>query len=310
MTHVVMGTGPVGMALIEHLNQAGEEVRAVNRSGRAELPAGVVLMAGDASDVEFAETAVEGATVVYQCLAPPYTKWPELFPPLQEAVVEGAAKAGAKLVSFENLYLYGPTGGRPVTEDLPAAATGLKGRARARMAQDLLDAHEAGNLRVSIGRASDFFGPRALLSHMGERVFRPVLAGKSAQVFGDPSLPHTFSYVPDIAAGLATLGSDSRADGRAWHLPNPETLPTREFIARVYRAAGTSGKASAMPSLMVNLVALFNGNVREIKEVLFEFEEPWVVDSSAFESTFGEVATDLDEAIATTVEWYRANPAA
>jgi nucleoside-diphosphate-sugar epimerase len=144
--------------------------------------------------------------------------------------LQGAAAAGAKLVSFENLYAYGPTGGAPLTEDLPLAATGRKGRVRAQMARDLLDAHEAGNVRVAIGRASDFFGPRGLVSHMGERVFYPVLAGKNAQVLGDPTQPHTFSYIPDIAAGLATLGTRDEADGRAWHLPNADTVTIRAFI--------------------------------------------------------------------------------
>ena len=308
MTHVVFGTGPVGLALVEHLAATGEKVTAVNRGGHADVPEGVDVLVGDASDVGFTTEAVRGASVVYQCLAPPYTKWPELFPPLQAALVEGASRAGAKLVSFENLYLYGRTGGAPLTEDLPSAATGPKGRVRAQMARDLLEAHEAGKLRVAIGRASDFFGPRGLVSHMGERVFYPVLAGKNAKVLGDPTQPHTFSYLPDIGAGLATLGTRDEADGKAWHLPNADTLSTRAFIQKVYHAAGTEGKASAMPSAMMNLVALFNGNVRELKEVLFEFEEPFVVDSRAFELAFDQFATPLDNAIPTTVDWFRANP--
>ena len=308
MTHVVFGTGPVGLALVEHLVATGQKVTAVNRGGYADVPEGVDVLTGDASDIGFTTEAVRGASVVYQCLAPPYTKWPELFPPLQAAVAEGAFAAGAKLVSFENLYLYGRTNGAPITEDLPSAATGPKGRVRAQMARDLLEAHKAGKLRVAIGRASDFFGPRGLVSHMGERVFYRALAGKNAQVFGDPTQLHTFSYLPDIGAGLATLGARDDADGRAWHLPNANTLPTRSFIEKVYEAARTTGRASAMPPTLVNLVALFNGNVRELKEVLFEFEEPFVVDSGAFESAFDQFATPLDTAIPTTVEWFQANP--
>ena len=146
MKHIVFGTGPVGLSLVEHLVAAGEEVTAVNRGGRADVAVDVV--GGDASDPEFTTEVVRGAGVVYQCLAPPYDQWPELFPPLQSAVLQGAAVAGAKLVSFENLYGYGPTGGAPLTEDLPFAATGPKGRVRAQMASDLLDAHQAGRVRV------------------------------------------------------------------------------------------------------------------------------------------------------------------
>ena len=110
---------------------------------------------------------------------------------------------------------------------------------------------------------------------MGERVFYPAIAGKKAQVMGDPDQPHTFSYIPDIAAGLATLGGDHRADGKAWHLANAPTITPRQFITKVYEAAGTDGGVSAMPRFMVNVVALFNPDVREIKEVLFEFEGTW-----------------------------------
>jgi nucleoside-diphosphate-sugar epimerase len=227
---------------------------------------------------------------------------------MQAAVLEGAASAGAKLVALENLYMYGPTGGAPLTEDLPYNATGRKGMTRARMARDLLEAHEAGTVRVAIGRASDYIGPRGLLTAMGERVFYPALAGKKAQVMGDPDQPHSYSYIPDIAKGLAILGERSEADGEAWHLPNEPALTTRQFIDQVYAATGTEPGIQAMPRPMVNLVGLFNGDVRELKEMLYEFEEPFVVDHSRFEAAFGNVATPLAEAIDTTVAWYRAHP--
>jgi nucleoside-diphosphate-sugar epimerase len=296
------------MALIDELHAHGKGVRAVNRQGTADVPDGVEVVGGDATDEEFARVASANAGVVYFCLNPPYTKWPELFPPMQAAVLAGAASAGAKLVALENLYMYGPTGGAPLTEDLPYAATGRKGATRARMAQDLLDAHRAGKVRVAIGRPSDYFGPRGLLSAMGERVFYPALAGKKTQVMGNPDQPHTYSYIPDIAKGLAILGERDEADGEAWHLPNAPALTTRQFIEQVYAAAGTEAVIQAMPRLMVNVVGLFNGNVRELKEMLYEFEEPYVVDHSRFEAAFGNHATPLPEAIETTVAWYRANP--
>ena len=222
--------------------------------------------------------------------------------------MHAARVTGAKLVSFGNLYLYGPTHGAPLTEDLPYAATGSKGRVRAEMDHQLLASHESGEARVAIGRASDYFGPGGLVTHMGQRVFYRALAGKKAQVMGDPDQLHTFSYIPDIAAGLVTLGRSDAADGRAWHLPNDATLTTRQFIEKVFAAAGTEPSISAMPRFMVTVIGLFNGPLREIKEVLFEFEEPFVVDSSDFESTFGRAATPLEEAIPATVEWFRANP--
>ncbi|MEE9534089.1 MAG: NAD-dependent epimerase/dehydratase family protein, partial [Acidimicrobiia bacterium] len=308
MKQVVFGTGPIGATLADQLAAAGHKTVAVNRSGRASTGSGVDLVAGDAADPTFTVSVSEGAEVIYQTLNPPYTKWPKLFPPLQTSLLVAARATGAKLVTLDNMYGYGPTGPIPITEDLPYRATGSKGRVRAEMARELMAAHVTGDARISIGRASDYFGPGGLVSHMGERVFRPALAGKKAQVMGDPDQPHTFSYIPDIAAGLAKLGSDSRADGRVWHLPNAPTVTTRQFIEQVYEAAGTPVGVSAMPRAMVGLLGVFNANVREVKEVLFEFEEPFVVDSSAFESTFDQSATPLDEAIPATVEWFKANP--
>ncbi|MCL1693259.1 MAG: NAD(P)H-binding protein [Actinomycetia bacterium] len=306
--HVVFGTGAIGMALIEELNAGGKRVRAVNRSGAADVPDGVEVVGGDASSEEFATVASADADVVYFSLNPPYTKWPELFPPLQAAVIEGAASAGAKLVVVDNLYMYGPTDGEPLTEDLPHAATTRKGSVRAQMAKDLMAASEEGKVRVAAGRPSDYFGPRGLLSAMGERVFYPALAGKKAQVMGDPDQPHSYSYLPDIARSLIVLGESDEADGKAWHLPNAPAVTTRQFVEMVYAAAGTEPGIQTMPRIMVSAVGLFNGNVRELKEMLYEFEEPFVVDDSRFEAAFGGSATPLPEAIGDTVAWFRSNP--
>ena len=306
--HVVFGTGATGLATIEILAARGTPVRAVNRSGRAEVPDGVEVLAGDASDPAFATEASAGASVVYQCLNPPYAKWPEMFPPLQTSVLAGASAAGAKYVAMDNLYAYGPTSAAAIIEDLPYNATGSKGRTRARMAQDLLEAHQSGKVRVAIGQASDYFGPRGLLSAMGERVFYPAIAGKKAQVMGNPDQPHSYSYIPDIANGLVTLADHDEADGAAWHLPNAPAITTRQFVDKIYDAAGNEPQIQAISRTMVNILGIFNGQVRELKEMLYEFEEPYVVDSSRFESTFGVHATPLDEAIPATVEWFRAHP--
>jgi nucleoside-diphosphate-sugar epimerase len=306
--HVVFGTGAIGMALIEELHASGKRVRAVNRAGVADVPDGVEVVGGDATDERLTKSACSDARVVYFCLNPPYTSWPELFPPLQAGVLAGAASAGAKLVAVENLYAYGPTEGRPLTEDHPYAATTRKGLVRAQMTEDLMAAHEAGTVRVAIGRASDYFGPRGPLSVMGGFVFYPALAGKTARLFGKPDMPHTYSYLPDIARGLAILGERDEALGCAWHLPNAEALASRRFVEMIYETAGTRPKISATPKVVVRLVGLRNPMVGEMVEMLYEFEEPFVVDHSRFVTAFGDHATPLDQAIDTTVAWYRANP--
>jgi nucleoside-diphosphate-sugar epimerase len=294
------------MSVMDELIRRGRRrVRMVNRSGRARVPDGVEVVGGDATDEAFAREASEGASVVYFALNPPYDKWPELFPPLQAGVIEGAASAGAKLVAMENLYMYGPTGGRPLTEDLPYAPNTRKGSVRAIMSEELMEAHTSGRVRVAIGRASDSFGPRVLVSAAGEQVFGRAVDGKSAQLAGDPDQPHTYTYAPDVGRGLVILGEHEEALGQAWHLPSPETLTTREFVEMIFEELGKPARVQAAPKILLRAIGLFNPGIRETIEMLYEFEEPFVVDHSKFEEAFGEQATPLRESIRGTVRWYR-----
>lgn len=304
--HVVFGTGPVGLAVADDLSRRGERIRMVNRSGRASAPEGAEVVGGDATDKAFTREASAGAAVVYFALNPPYHRWPELFPPLQDGVLEGAAWAGARLVAMENVYMYGPTGGRPLTEDLSYAASTRKGEVRARMSRDLFAAHQAGKVRATAGRASDFFGPRVTDSAAGETVFGRAVAGKAAQVAGDPELPHTYTYAPDIGKGLVTLGEREEALGRAWHLPGPETVSTRRFVEMVFGETGGEFRMQRAPRILFRAMGLFDPAMREMVEMLYEFEEPFVVDHSAFAGAFGDHASPLQEAIRETVRWYRA----
>jgi nucleoside-diphosphate-sugar epimerase len=303
--HVVYGTGPVGMSVMDALVQRGRQVRMVNRSGHASVPDDVEVVKGDAADPTFTREASKGASVAYFALNPPYDKWPELFPGLQAGVIEGAAAAGAKLIAMENLYMYGPTDGRPLTEDLPYAPNTRKGTVRAGMSKELMEAHTSGKVRVAIGRASDFFGPRVLVSAAGEQVFGRAVQGKSAQVAGDPDQPHTYTYVPDIGRGLVILGEREEAMGQVWHLPSPETLATRQFVEMIFEEVGKPARIQAAPKILLRAIGLFNPGMREMIEMLYEFEEPFVVDHSKFERAFGEHATPLKETVGDTVRWYR-----
>jgi nucleoside-diphosphate-sugar epimerase len=159
-------------------------------------------------------------------------------------------------------------------------------------------------VRIAIGRASDFFGPRVLVSAAGEQVFGRAVKGKSAQVAGDPDQPHTYTYTPDIGKGLAILGEQEEALGQAWHLPSPETVTTREFVEMIFEEVGKPARLQVAPKILLRAIGLFNPGIRETIEMLYEFEEPFVVDHSKFERAFGEQATPLKEAIGGTVGWY------
>ena len=301
---MIFGTGPVGLAVMDELLCRGKAVRLVNRSGRAAVPAGVEVVAGDAT---FTRQVCKGATVVYQCSNPPYTEWAERFPPLQAGGLAGATAAGAKLVAMENVYMYGATGGRPLVESLPYAAQTRKGKVRAAMAEALLQAHQQGDVRVVIGRAGDFFGPRVSVSAMGERVFPVALAGKRVQVLGNPDLPHTYTYMPDIGKALVILGAAEQALGQIWHIPSAATVTTRQLLQLVGDALGQPVRIQKAPKLLLQLLSFFDANVREVLEMIYQFEEPFIVDGGKFTQTFGHQATPLPVAMQTTVAWWRQN---
>ncbi len=304
--HVVFGTGSVGRALIDALAGRGLPVRAVSRSPAVGLPDGVEHATGDAADPAFAIAAASDAVAVYQCLNPPYHRWGELFPPLQRSIVAAAQGASARYVSFENIYMYGDTRGAPMTEQAPHVPHTRKGRLRAAMADELKRLSDAGDLALVTARASDYFGPRARdQSPLGARVIGRALAGQSAQVVGDPDQPHSYTYLPDIGAALATLGTDERALGQVWHVPNAPPRTTRQLIAMIAEAIGADIKVSAAPKLFLRLLGLFNPDAGELVEMLYEFEQPFIVDSSKFEDAFGINPTPFEESIPATVAWWR-----
>jgi nucleoside-diphosphate-sugar epimerase len=240
---------------------------------------------------------------VYQCTAPEYTRWVDEFPTLQANVADAAEAAGARLVVVENLYMYGPTSG-PMRETTPMAATGKKGKLRADLSRDLLERHAAGRVRVSIGRASDYYGPGAVNSAVGEQLFGAVAAGKRPRWLGRLDQPHSLSYLPDIAAGLVTLGEHPEADGEAWHLPVSPALTGAEWAERIAAVVGRPVRPSTVSRTMLVVLGTFMPLLRELRETLYQWERPWLIDDSKFRSTFGATATDADEGIRSSLEWF------
>ena len=301
--HAVAGLGPVGRAVIDELLDRGLRVRAIARDQGPDLPAGVETVQGDITDLDAARRVMAGAAVVYHTASAPYDRWPQLLPPLMRGVIDGAMATGARIVYADNLYAYGPVDG-PLTEGLPSRATGPNGRVRATLADQLLEADARGTVRATIGRASDYYGPRGRQSTAGERLFVPAIKGKSAQILGDPDLPHTFTYLRDFARGLVTLGTHDTALGQVWHLPSADTLTTREFVRLVYEAAGHPPKVQAMPGVLLTAAALVSPTLKAVREQQYQRTAPWVVDHTKFAQAFGTDVTPHPDAIAATVSWF------
>jgi nucleoside-diphosphate-sugar epimerase len=266
----------------------------------------VETQSADLMDAASAVEAVRGAAVVYHTVNPVYTDWSRLLLPLTENIVSASARAGAHLVALDNLYMYGKAPDGVMREDAPIAPVSKKGELRARAAELMTQARERGDLAVTIGRASDFFGPGAALAAIFGAHFWPrAFAGKPGQVFGDPDQPHSYSYVEDVAGGLVTLGTDPRARNQLWHLPVNPAEATRVSIARAGRAIGLELGATSVPPWLLRTLGVFSPMLREIAEMTYQWQAPFVLDDTRFRTTFGAAATPWDVAMQRTAAWAR-----
>jgi nucleoside-diphosphate-sugar epimerase len=217
--HVIVGKGPVGTATAELLTARGHRVRVLSRSGGTSTDA-VEHRQVDATDADALAAAAHGAAALYNAVNPAYHRWATDWPPVASALLTAAERTGAVLVTMSNLYVYGaPTS--PMGPGSPLAATDLKGRVRIAMWREALAAHEAGRVRITEARAADFVGPQVPAAHSHLVRQLPALRrGRRAWVVGDPDALRSWAYLPDVAATLATLGTDERALGRPWHVPS------------------------------------------------------------------------------------------
>ena len=161
---------------------------------------------------------------------------------------------------------------------------------------------------VVVVRASDFYGPRVTNAALGEIVFGRLLAGKSAQILGKADILHTFAYVPDLGRALVTLANAADdAYGRAWHVPSAPALTQREVVERVASILGVRPKIQTLPAFAVRMVGLVNPILRELYELMYQWQRPFLVDHSDFAARFWSDFTPLDEGLRATAEWYRKN---
>ncbi|WP_330455401.1 MULTISPECIES: NAD-dependent epimerase/dehydratase family protein [unclassified Streptomyces] len=301
--HVVLGAGPAGTALATELAGRGHQVRLVDRSGDGDAADGVQRFAADASTVEGARAALDGAAVAYHCLNVGYHLQVEVMPRIQQSVLAAAETAGARLVVLDTLYPYGETHGAVMTEDTPWNATSRKGRMRADLDARYLAAHDEGRLRVVLGRSADFVGPGVLNSTLGGAVFPAALTGEEVPVLGDIDLPHSYTYIGDVAAGLATLGENPDGDGRVWHLPTAPALTTRQIMDLVAQRIGRPLNLTAIPEPRP-FGPFDEVFMAEYAEMFYQHTEAQIVDSTAIEKAYGLVPNPMAATVDATLAWY------
>jgi nucleoside-diphosphate-sugar epimerase len=302
--HVVLGaTGGAGRAVVRELASRGKRVRAVSRAVRGDPLPGIEQVSADVTNPAALREACQGASAVYHCVNVPYQLWAAQLLPITEAIIGAATAAGAKLIIMDNLYAYGRTPG-PMTEATPRNARGRKGRLRAALEVRLLRAHRSGQVRVAIGRASDFYGPKANSAPMF-LVVEPALRRKTASWLGSLDAPHTLSYLPDVAWGLVTLAERDAALGEIWHLPAAEPLTGRQFIEMVFQELARPARMRLLRRPVMLLAGLFSPMIREATEVLYQFEYPFVMDATKFTRAFGTRTAPHKEAIRQTISALR-----
>ena len=312
--HVVLGAGPLGVALGRILRGDGSDASVFSIMGNPAYDmVGTSPLTVDGAESSALAEVCKGADVIYLCLNAHYVDWYDLFPPRLEAAINAAGATGATLVYHDNVYMYGPSSS-PLTEDTPYASQAKKGRLRGAMADSFLEAAQRGRLRGVIGRSADMYGPGALNSAFnstfGQRHFYPLLAGKPVSIVGDIDQPHTYAYVDDVARGLATLGSRPEAVGGVWHIPAAPTVSQRQLMTMAFEVAGLEPKlrGSKISGFFVRIIGKFQRDVGEVAEILDQFEQPLVVSHGAFAEAFGADPTPHRTALKATLDWYRANP--
>ena len=305
---VIVGAGPIGTALSLRLADEGRRVRLVTRSASGPDHPHIERVALDASDAAALAEASAGATVLYNCAKPgSYPHWEREWPPLAASILAAAERSGAVLVTMGNLYGYGPVDG-PMTRSTPLRPSDHKGALRVRMWQESLAAHEAGRVRVTEARASDYLGPSSnARNSLLARYASATLAGKTATVFADPDQPHTWAAIDDVAATLAALGSDERAWGSAWIVPSNPPASVREVLRGLARHAGAGEpRLRPLPRWILRTGGVVIPVLREVNGVLYQFDRPFVADGTETTETFGITPTAWEPLLEETAHAWRA----
>ena len=223
-------------------------------------------------------------------------------------LLEGCSHSGARLVFADNLYMYGPQT-HPLTEDMPLTTYGRKPALRAAITRQWKSEHDAGRVRAVAVRASDFYGPDVATAVISEFGVAKMLAGQPALLPYSPEQPHDFAYVPDFARALVSLiDAPDDAFGQAWQIPHAPTRTLREVLTLAANLIGVPPKITVLPPVLAPIIGLFSKEVGEIGEMRFQWDRPYLVDSSKFAARFWSDATPFETGLTETIAFYRSKP--
>lgn len=305
--HVVLGaSGAIGNAVVSELMLRNLSIKAVERSKEVK---DVETIKADLIDLDQAKRAIAGASYVYLCVGIPYDteKWLEQWPKVMKNIIAACESAKAKLIFFDNVYMYGPAPLIvPFDEMHPQFPPSQKGIARKRTLDLLLEAQQAGRIQAVIGRSADFYGPNAVNSAFYNSFLDRMLIGKAPQSLGKIDVKHTYAYSVDNGRALVTLALDDDTYGQAWHLPVGEPVTIIEVLEVFNKVMGSAYKVSAMPSWLLGIICKFVPIVKEVKEMLYQFNTPYIMNTEKFMKRFPDFkVTPLEEGIKAMVTSFK-----
>jgi len=306
MITILGAGGAISNELVKLLAARQHPFRLVGRNPRA-VPGATETVAADLSSSEQTIRAVSGSDVVYLLVGLKYDHktWAEQWPRVMANAIEGCKRAGAKLVFFDNVYMYGKVNG-PMTEETAFNPCSKKGEIRAKIASSLIREWQAGSLTAMIARAADFYGPDTRNGVPNVLVFEPFAKGQKASWLVNDSVPHTYTYTVDAAQSLLMLVASDAAWNQTWHLPTTPNPPTgKEFIAMAAKEMGVPPRYRVLRRPVLRLVGLFNPTVGESYEMLYQSDSPYLFDSSKFAKAFGFSGTPYVEGIRATATSFR-----
>jgi nucleoside-diphosphate-sugar epimerase len=308
MQTILGATGIIGKEIAKNLVQYTDRIRLVSRHPK-KVNGTDELIAADLTLKDQVFNAVKGSEIVYLTVGLPYDLgiWETTWPVVMRNVLEACMDTNARLVFFDNVYLYGKVNGW-MTEETPVRPSSKKGEVRAKIVEMLMAEVTKRNLEALIARSADFYGPDTPLSVVSMMVFEKLARGKSAQWLVNDKVKHSFNYTPDAGKATALLGNTGNAYNQVWHLPvDRNVLTGQEFIKLAAEAFQSRPKYMVAKKWLIQLLALFNKPLRENIEMLYQNESEYLFDSSKFDQAFPFKKVTYPEGIKQTAEWYQAN---
>src|SRR5579863_2552257 len=308
MITILGAGGAIGNELAAILAEKETPFRLVGRNPRP--IAGAEVFAADISDRGQTVAAVSGATVVCLLVGLKYdlATWKELWPRIMANAIEACKQTQAKLLFFDNVYMYGRADG-PMTEETPYAPCSKKGAIRAQIATTLMEEVEAGNLVAMIARSADFYGPSVANGIPNALVFAPLAKAATASWLMKATEPHSLTFTPDAARGVAMLMERETAWNQIWHLPTSSVPPTgKELIEMATAEFGVRPKYRVLSKPLLRVAGLFDARIRESYEMLYQSDGPYIFDASKFATAFGFAGTPYSEGVRITAASYQRKP--